>query len=98
MAFKDTLVADHENMLNSNEFGVSCLNTRTSLAFDIIKTDAFIMVDEQGIPITEDKPMFNTIDSNDIKQKDILTIDGNSFKVRDVRKDGIGGLDIYLKD
>lgn len=98
MGFKDTLVTDHQNMLNSNEFGVSCLNTRTSLTFDIIKTDAFIMIDEQGLAITEDQPMFNTIDSNDIKQKDTLTIEGKSFKVRDVRKNGIGGLDIYLKD
>ena len=95
-------------MISSNEFGTLCLNTRTTETFNIIKTDAFVLVTEEGIPIIEDKPMFNTsmkmIDSNgvtisaDIKQEDILTIDSKSFKVRDVRKDGIGGFDIYLKD
>ncbi len=97
-SFNDTLDSDHLNMLSSNEFGTACLNTRTALTFDIIKTDAFIRVTEEGLPIIEDKPMFNTIMSNDIKQEDVLTIEGKSFKVRDVRKDGIGGIDIYLKD
>ena len=107
-SFKDTLDSDHLNMLNSNEFGDSCLNTRTGESFDIIKTDAFVLVTEEGLPIIEDKPMFNTsmkmVDGNgdtittDIKQEDMITIDGKNFKVRDVRKDGIGGLDIYLKD
>ena len=96
-SFNDTLNQDHQNMLSSSEFGISCLNARTSLKFDVIKTDAFILVDEQGLPIIEDKPMFNTIASNDIKQDDRLTIDGIDYIVRDIRKDGIGGIDIYLK-
>lgn len=106
--FKDTLEVDHLNMLSSDEFGDTCLNTRTGLIFNIIKTDAFILVTEEGLPIIEDKPMFNTslnmLDSNgdliptDVKQEDVLTINAKSFKVRDVRKDGIGGFDIYLKD
>ena len=107
-SFNDTLEADHLNMLNSFEFGVACLNTRTNETFNIIKTDAFVLVTQEGLPITEDKPMFNTsekmIDVNgneiatDIKQEDVLTIDSVDFKVRDVRRDGIGGIDIYLKD
>lgn len=97
-SFNDNLVSDHLNMISSDEFGVSCKNTRTGKTFDIIKTDAFISVTEEGLPIIEDKPMFNTIMSNDIKQEDSLTIDGKTFVVREVRKDGIGGIDIYLKD
>jgi len=107
-SFFDILESDHLNMISSNEFGVLCLNTRTTETFNIIKTDAFILITEEGLPIIEDKPMFNTsmkmIDSNgdiittDIKQDDILTIETKNFKVRDVRKDGIGGFDIYLKD
>lgn len=95
-------------MLNSNEFGILCLNTRTNETFNIIKTDAFILVTEEGLPISEDKPMFNTsmkmingdgvLISTDIKQDDILTIESKTFKVRIAQKDGIGGLDIYLKD
>lgn len=95
-------------MLSSNEFGILCLNTRTTETFNIIKTDAFILITEEGLPISEDKPMFNTslkmIDSGgnlistDIKQDDVLTIESKSFKVRIAQKDGIGGLDIYLKD
>jgi len=107
-SFNDILESDHLSMISSNEFGVLCLNTRTTETFNIIKTDAFILITEEGLPIIEDKPMFNTsmkmIDSNgdiittDIKQDDILTIETKNFKVRDVRKDGIGGFDIYLKD
>jgi len=107
-SFNDILESDHLNMISSNEFGVLCLNTRTAETFNIIKTDAFILVTEEGLPIIEDKPMFNTslkmIDSGgllistDIKQNDTLTIESKSFIVRDVRKDGIGGIDIYLKD
>ena len=106
--FKDNLELDHLNMLSSYEFGDACFNARTDLTFNIIKTDAFILVTEEGLPIIEDKPMFNTsmlmedengvLVSTDIKQEDILTIESKDFKVRDVRKDGIGGLDIYLKD
>ena len=97
LSFNDTLNKDHINILTSSEFGISCLNARTALNFDVIKTDAFIMVDEQGLPVIEDKPMFNTINSNDIKQDDRLIIDSNEYVVREVKKDGIGGLDIYLK-
>ena len=108
ITFDDALDSDHLNMLNSSEFGSSCLNTRTGKNFDIIKTDAFVLITEEGLPIIEDKPMFNTsmkmIDSlgaviaTDIKQDDVLTIDSKNFIVREVRKDGIGGIDIYLKD
>jgi len=107
-SFFDILESDHLNMLSSNEFGILCLNTRTTETFNIIKTDAFILVTEEGLPISEDKPMFNTsmkmIDgdgdliSTDIKQDDVLTIESKSFKVRIAKKDGIGGFDIYLKD
>lgn len=107
-SFKDTLKSDHLSMLNSDEFGDTCLNTRTGENFNIIKTDAFILIDQEGLPIIEDKPMFNTseimIDANgdeiptDIAQEDVLTINSKNYKVRDVRKDGIGGIDIYLKD
>jgi len=96
--FNDTLESDHLNMLNSEEFGIACLNTRTAKTFDIIKTDAFVSVTEEGSVITEDKPMFNTTKANEIKQFDTLTIDGINYTVRDVRNDGIGGIDIYLKD
>lgn len=107
LGFDDSIENDHLNMLTSKEFGISCLNTRTSETFDIIKTDAFISVTEEGLPISEDKPMFNTskkminsvgvIINTDILQDDILTIQGANFKVQDVRNDGIGGIDIYLK-
>ena len=107
-SFKDNLELDHLNMLSSDEFGDTCLNARTDLTFNIIKTDSFILVTEEGLPILEDKPMFNTSmkmeDENgvliptDIKQDDVLTIDSIDFTVRDVRKDGIGGFDVYLKD
>lgn len=106
--FKDNLELDHLNMLSSDEFGDACLNTRTDLTFNIIKTDSFILVTEEGLAIIEDKPMFNTSmqmeDENgvliptDIKQDDVLTIDSSDFIVREVRKDGIGGFDVYLKD
>ena len=105
--FDDSIESDHLNMLTSKEFGVSCLNTRTGETFDIIKTDAFISVTEEGLPISEDKPMFNTskkmknsvgvVINTDILQDDILTIQGANFRVQDVRNDGIGGFDIYLK-
>jgi len=106
-AFDDTLESDHLNMISSDEFGVSCLNTRTGETFDIIKTDTFIEVTESGLPIIEDKPMFNTSNKmlkdgvlidTDIKQDDVLTIEAKSYIVRENKKDGIGGFDIYLKD
>ena len=108
MNFDDTLENDHLNMLTTNEFGVSCLNTRNSQEFSIIKTEAFIQIDGEGLPITTEKPMFNTSlkfkDANDnlididIKQDDILAIESKNYLVFDIRKDGIGGIDIYLKD
>ena len=108
LGFDDTLEADHLGMLTNKEFGVVCLNTSNSQTFDIIKTDAFILVDEGGLPLVEDKPMFNTslkhknnlgvlIDTT-IVQDNVLKIDSKNYLVRDVRNDGIGGIDIYLKD
>ena len=97
LSFNAMMAKDHSNMLNANEFGTPCTNTRTNLSFTIIKTDAFVSISDDGIPITEDNPMFNTLEINDIKQNDILTIDAKSYRVRDVRRDGIGGIDIYLK-
>ena len=98
LSFDEMLAKDHANMLNASEFGTPCVNTRTGYTFNIIKTDAFVSVSDDGIPITEEKPMFNTLETNDIKQNDILTIGVKNYRVRDVRKDGIGGIDIYLKD
>ncbi len=98
LSFDEMLAKDHANMLNANEFGTPCVNTRTGDTFNIIKTDAFVSISDDGIPITEEKPMFNTLETNDIKQNDILTIGVKNYRVRDVRKDGIGGIDIYLKD
>lgn len=97
-SFNEMMKIDHANMLSSNDFGTPCLNNRTSVIFNIIKTDAFVSISDDGIPITEEKPMFNTLESSDIKQNDILTIDATNYKVRDIRRDGIGGIDIYLKD
>ena len=108
IGFDDTIESDHLNMLTSKEFGVACLNTRTSETFDIIKTDAFVLVNEQGLVDTTEKPMFNTSKNminalgtlvpTDIKQYDTLTIDSLNYIVRDIKEDGIGGFDIYLKD
>ena len=97
LSFNAMMAKDHSNMLNANEFGTLCTNTRTTLIFTIIKTDAFVSISNDGIPITEEKPMFNTLETNDIKQNDTLTIGLKTYRVRDVRKDGIGGIDIYLK-
>lgn len=108
LSFMDNTELDHLNMLSSNEFGVACLNTRTGLTFNIHKTDAFVMVDSQGLPIIEDTPMFNTsakmknnlgvLITTDVKQGDTLTISTKSYLVREVRRNGIGGIDVYLKD
>ncbi len=98
LTFDDVIESDHGNMLNSKVFGVSCYNPRTDKTFDVIKMDAFILIDEQGLPIIEDQPMFNTSIANDIKQRDNLTINAITYNVREVRKDGIGGIDVYLKD
>tara|TARA_R110002073_G_scaffold324027_1_gene501730 strand:- start:9215 stop:9541 length:327 start_codon:yes stop_codon:yes gene_type:complete len=107
LSFNDSIEHDHQSMLNKSEFGLLCLNTRNSQEFTIIKTEAYIQIDGEGLPITSDKPMFNTskkiVVNNlfvnlDIKQNDILTIDSVNFRVFDIRNDGIGGIDIYLKD
>lgn len=108
ISFNDTVESDHLNMLTSDEFGTLCENTRTGLTFDIIKTDAFIEINEGGLPIVEDKPMFNTskkmlntngdIIATDIQPDDTITIESKNFIVREVRNDGIGAFDIYLKD
>lgn len=107
IGFKNSLVADHLGMLSSDEFGDTCLNNRTGETFEIIKTDTFVDIQENGIPIIEEKPMFNTcnvmtnslgnIITTDIKQFDTLIIDSINYIVREVKQDGIGGLDIYLK-
>jgi len=107
MSFNDSLENDHQSMLNSNEFGTICLNNRSGQTFNIIKTDSFVQIDSEGLPISSEKPMFNTslkvYDNDvlvdiDIKQNDTLLIETVTYKVFDIRKDGIGGLDIYLKD
>jgi hypothetical protein len=108
MGFDDTLENDHLNMLSINEFGTQCFNNRNSQTISVIKTNAFIQMNNEGLPITSETPMFNTselyLDENgnksdvDILQDDLLTIESKDYYVFDVRKDGIGGLDIYLKD
>jgi len=107
MGFDDVLLNDHFGMINNKEFGVKCTNTSNNQVFNIIKTDSFVLVSDEGLPIVEDKPMFNTsekfkddlgvIQTNSISQYDKLMIDGSFYTVREVRRDGIGGLDIYLK-
>ena len=97
LSFDEMIANDHEMMMNVNEFGISCTNTRTSRTFSVIKTDAFVSVNDDGIAITEDAPMFNTLFMNDVKQNDVLVIDGKEYRVRDIKRDGIGGKDIYLK-
>ena len=107
LSFNDSLERDHQSMLNKEEFGSLCLNTRNNQTFVIIKTEAYIQIDSEGLPITSDQPMFNTSKkilfnklyvNLDIKQNDILTISTKNFRVFDIRNDGIGGIDIYLKD
>lgn len=106
-SFGDMIEKDHLNMLTNKEFGTQCVNTSNSQTFDIIKTNAFIEITSEGLPIIEDKPMFNTslkhLDENGdlidtvIKQNDSLVIESITYFVRDIRLDGIGGMDIYLK-
>lgn len=97
---------DHLTMLNSKEFGSVCVNSTQNQTLNIIKTDAFVEITSEGLPIIETTPMFNTslkhlkdgiLINTVIKQNDILVIDGISYLVREVRNDGIGGIDIYLK-
>lgn len=108
LSFDDIIEQDHFSILNTNEFAAECLNNSNSQVFNVIKTDAFISVDGEGLPIVEDVPMFNTskkyldedgiIQDVEITQFDVLTIEGNNYRVRESRPDGIGGIDIYLKD
>ena len=97
MNFKQQLRDDFDAMLDKNDFGVSCLNTRTNLSFDVIFNDIYTSISDEGLPITENIPMINTKETNDIKQNDILTIDNKNYIVFEVQRDGISGLDIRLK-
>jgi len=98
ISFDEMTKRDHSMMLNTSEFGVSCKNERTGVFFSVIKTDAFMSVSDDGYAINENKPMFNTLNDVDIKQEDLITIDGKTFRVRETKPDGIGGIDVYLKD
>lgn len=107
LSFDDMIKRDHLTMLNKDKFGTSCTNSTNGQVFNIIKTDAFVEITSDGLAIIEDKPMFNTslnyidedgnIANTVINQHDVLVIDSISYIVRDVKKDGIGGMDIYLK-
>lgn len=97
MNFKQQLQNDFNVMLDSNYFGVSCLNTRTNLSFDVIFNDIYTSINDEGLPITENIPMISTKKTNDIKQNDVLTIDNKNYIVFEVQQDGISGLDIRLK-
>ncbi len=97
LSFDDLLDADFDNMMSIDEFAISCLNNRTSESFGVIKTDVFIGVDDEGMPITKDTPIINLPLKYDIKQDDILTIDSINFNVYEVQNDGIDGQDVYLK-
>jgi len=98
MTFQELELQDHHAMLNSNEFGRSFTSTRTGVTFTAIVTDAFVKVDDSGLMVIEDKPMFNTMDTVDILEDDILTSGTKSYTVREFRRDGIGGQDVYLRD
>jgi len=97
MDFKQQLQNDFNVMLDNNYFGVSCLNTRTNLSFDVIFNDIYTSISDEGLPITENIPIINTKETNDIKQNDVLTIDNKNYIVFEVQNDGISGLDIRLK-
>lgn len=96
--FEDQLDKDFGNMMSVNEFAVTCTNSRTSDSFGVIKTDVFIGVDDEGIPLTKDTPIINLPLKFDIKQNDQLIIDSVNFIVYEVQPDGINGQDVYLKD
>ena len=49
------------------------------------------------MPITKDTPIINLQLKIDIKQHDMLRIDGIDFLVFEIQKDGIDGQDVYLK-
>ena len=81
MNFKQQLQDDFDVMLDNNYFGVSCLNTRTNLSFDVIFNDIYTSISDEGLPITENIPIINTKETNDIKQNDVLTIDNKDYIV-----------------
>lgn len=97
LTFDQSIFKDFESMLNTNEFAVQCINARTGQAFSAIWTDRSIEIDDQGMPIIQDQPMFNTSASNDIAQLDVLTIGIKKFTVYRTMPDGIGGIDVYLR-
>lgn len=97
MDFKQQLQNDFDYMLDSNYFGVRCLNTRTNLNFDAIFNDIYTSINDEGLPITENIPMISTKETNDIRQNDVLTIDNKNYIVFEVQRDGISGLDVRLK-
>ena len=96
--FKQQQAKDFSGMLNTSEFAVACLNTRTTLVFGVIFNHAYIGVNDEGLPIVNDTPVINMQDTIDIKINDMLTIESSSYIVFEVRNDGIGGQDVYLKN
>ena len=106
--FDDMLANDHLGMVTNKEFGKSCYNRNSLQTFNVIKTDTYVTVDENtGIPIIDDKPMFNTpkqhledgiLVDTILNHDDILEIENKTYKIRETKKDGIDGIDIYLKD
>lgn len=107
IGFNDVIENDFLGMLSNKEFAITCINTNNGQVFNIIKTDTFISIEEAGLPLIEDKPMFNTskkhlfegnLIETIIKQHNILTIESKNYIVKDIRNDGIGGFDIYLKN
>tara|TARA_B110000858_G_C17788281_1_gene468370 strand:+ start:994 stop:1296 length:303 start_codon:yes stop_codon:yes gene_type:complete len=96
-SFKDQIGFDFNTMINTDEFASIVLNLRTNESFGAIKNDAYIGVDNEGMPITKDTPIINLQLKIDIKQHDMLRIDGIDFLVFEIQKDGIDGQDVYLK-
>jgi len=96
-SFKSQMEKDFDNMMSVDEFAVDCYNARTAKTFGVIKTDVFISVDNEGMPLVSNTPIINLPLKYDIKQKDILTIESINFNVYEVQQDGIGGQDVYLK-
>ena len=96
--FDQQLVKDFDNMVNVKEFAINCTVTRTTETFGVIKTDVFIGVDDDGMPISKDTPIINLPLVVDIIQTDELTIDSVVFEVFEIQPDGIGGQDVYLKN
>lgn len=107
LKFDDSLKNDFQGMLNLKEFAKTCLNNRTLKSFNVIITDGYVLLDAEGLPTMSDKPLITTsryiLDDGvyielDIKQDDILTIEGKNYRIFEIRKDGFDGYDIYLKD